>query len=187
MSTWSGSQPQRADQKTSQQPAKQSSVAQSPPVSLHLRCMRFLDDSRSLARIQAVCRAWSTFANYQLDLCWRPLYLRDWEAESATDECILSSGESTPWKTRYHQRSRLETNWRLGHARLLCATPFDDDVYHFTLTGTVILRAWDSGTISLHGLSGNETGRWETKQSAVHDLCVSDGYAAIAHAGSSIS
>src|SRR3954470_14869352 len=105
---------QRADQKSSPPSSKTASIAQSLPVCLLLHLMRFLDDFQSLARIQSVCRNWSSFANYQLDLCWRPLYLRDWEAESATDECILTSGETTAWKLRYRERARVELNWQDG-------------------------------------------------------------------------
>src|SRR4051794_13222242 len=114
MLTRSGAKRQRADQKAAPQSVKPCSVAQSLSASLLLHLMRFLDDSRSLARIQSVCRNWRALTSNQLDFCWRPLYLRDWEAESATDDCVLPNGDSTAWKHRYEERARLEKNWTAG-------------------------------------------------------------------------
>src|SRR5690242_19004654 len=94
---------QKADHKTSTS-SRPSTVAQSLSGSLLLHLMRFLNDARSLTAMQSVCRNWRSFSDSQLDLVWRPLYLWIWEAESATDECILTPGESTPWKERYRQR-----------------------------------------------------------------------------------
>src|SRR5687767_3899047 len=116
MSTSRTSGKQTTDSKASQQPNKPCSAAQLLPVSLLLHLMRFLDDFRSLARMQSVCRNLSALPSSQLDLCW---HLRDWEAESATDDCILTNGESTPWKARYRQRARLEDNWLSGKGKLV--------------------------------------------------------------------
>src|SRR5688572_24854630 len=79
------SEQSRADAKTVQSSEKQRTSAQLLPISLLLHLMRFFDDFRSLARFPTVCRNWNALTSSQLDLCWRPLYLRDWEAESATD------------------------------------------------------------------------------------------------------
>src|SRR4051812_32733238 len=62
----------RSKRQRTDRPDKMQSLAQSLPVSLLLYIMRFLDDFRSLARIQSVCRTWRTFTHYQLNLCWRP-------------------------------------------------------------------------------------------------------------------
>src|SRR4051812_32733239 len=32
--------------------------------------------------------------------------VHDWEAKSVTDNCIMIAGQETPWKTRYHQRTK---------------------------------------------------------------------------------
>src|SRR5690349_13953225 len=107
MSATRASNQTKTERKACQPLSKHVSSAQSLSTSLLLHLMRFLDDFQSLSRIQSVCRNWSTVTSAQLDLCWRPLYLRDWEADSATDDCILTSdGDATPWKTRYRQRLR---------------------------------------------------------------------------------
>src|SRR5262245_14939840 len=50
--------------------------AQTLPISLLLHMTTFLD-CRDVTRMPSVCRSWIV-PSHQLDLCWRPLYLRDW-------------------------------------------------------------------------------------------------------------
>src|SRR5690348_10846272 len=93
------------------------SVAQSLSSSLLLYLMRFLDDFKTLGRMQSVCSSWRSLSNGQLDVCWRPMYLRDWEAESSTSPSVLTSGDATPWKERYRNRMTIESNWHAGNCR----------------------------------------------------------------------
>src|SRR5688572_8339341 len=93
-------------------------VAQSISTSLLFLVVSFIEDGTSVARIHAVCRNWSAFSNRQLDFLWKRLYLRDWEEESATDSCIMTSGSETPWKERYARRTIIENNWTSGKASM---------------------------------------------------------------------
>src|SRR5689334_17381685 len=58
--------------------SKPTSSAQSLSASLLVHLLQFLNDGRSLARIHAVCRNWNQLGDHQLDLCWKPLFRREW-------------------------------------------------------------------------------------------------------------
>src|SRR4051794_39185773 len=85
------------------------------PITLLAHGMSWLEDSKSLARVQCVCRGWHSGLNAaQLDLLWRACYLRSWELESSTDAAICPDPSNTPWKERFRRRQQVETNWREG-------------------------------------------------------------------------
>src|SRR5688572_1082063 len=107
MSTRSNKTSSRPEKKASSETLPNQSIAQSVSSSL-LLIMRFLDDACSTARMHAVCRNWRNLSTSQLDLVWKTLYHRDWEAESASD--VMVDGESTSWKRRYERRKRVERN-----------------------------------------------------------------------------
>src|SRR5690349_10035916 len=164
MSTRSGTKRARTEQKGSQQPAKRLAIAQSLPASLLLHLMRFLDDSRTLSRMQSVCRNWNSFSSHQLDLCWRALYLHDWEAESATDASILTSGESTPWKDRV--RRRVEANWNTGQGterHIILPNP----AWCVVISPTFIAVGLDQGTVMLFDHQGHELRSWKPDTFAI--------------------
>src|SRR5689334_11681226 len=96
-----------------------SSAARNVSSSVLTTIMSFLQLPIELTRFTSVCRNWRSLTQSQLDVVWRRAYLRDWEAEweaeSASDDCIAKEGEQTPWKARYRRRAAVEKNWRSGN------------------------------------------------------------------------
>src|SRR5690349_3367744 len=109
MPTSSGSTRTRVERKISE--SKNRPSAETVPSQLLLYAFCYLDDYRTLIATQQVCRAWRASKPSILEQCWRPLYFHDFEAESATDACIMTQGDRTPWQERYHRRILLERNW----------------------------------------------------------------------------
>ena len=67
-------------------------------------------DSKSLGCSGSVCRKLCELQ--ATDRLWHLLYVQEFEAHSADDECIAVDGETTAWRTRFRNRTRVERNRR---------------------------------------------------------------------------